>query len=169
MTFSRLSTGLVLAFVLAAITPAAAQSRGAAHTFDGVWSVLIITEQGDCDRGYRYAVRIRQGRISHANPERSTFNINGRVTRSGDVKVSVVRGDQRADGRGRMTRNAGSGKWRSASGKCSGVWSAERRAGDGDLTLMEGVGDHVSAMLWVAATPFRIIAGDAEERRRQRD
>src|SRR5205085_8360944 len=29
--------------------------------FDGLWSVLVITEQGTCDRGYRYALRVVNG------------------------------------------------------------------------------------------------------------
>ncbi len=31
--------------------------------FDGLWSVSIITDAGDCDRAYRYALRIQNGRI----------------------------------------------------------------------------------------------------------
>ncbi len=32
--------------------------------FDGLWSVLIVTEKGDCDRGYRYPIRIARGALS---------------------------------------------------------------------------------------------------------
>src|SRR6185295_7588115 len=46
---------LVSAFWLAAPAPAKAQR------FDGNWSVLIITQSGDCDRAYRYGVRIQGG------------------------------------------------------------------------------------------------------------
>ena len=31
--------------------------------FDGAWSVLIITDRGTCDRAYRYALRIADGRV----------------------------------------------------------------------------------------------------------
>ena len=32
--------------------------------YDGLWSVSIVTEKGDCDRGYRYPVRISNGTLS---------------------------------------------------------------------------------------------------------
>lgn len=121
----RLLVGLSLLVALTPL-PAATPARAAAP-YDGLWSVLIITEQGTCDRGYRYAVRIRQGRVGHADPSSSSFNIRGRVARGGSIRVSVIRGTQRADGSGRMTRNAGAGKWRSSKGECSGIWTAERR------------------------------------------
>ena len=33
----------------------------AASNFDGKWSVVIITEAGNCDRAYRYPVRVTNG------------------------------------------------------------------------------------------------------------
>lgn len=119
----RLFLGFALLVLAAGMaTPARAQAA-----YDGLWSVLIITEQGTCDRGYRYAVRIRKGNVGHADPSGSSFNIRGKVFGSGGIRVSVTRGDKRADGIGRMSRNGGSGKWRSSKGECSGVWTAERR------------------------------------------
>jgi len=120
----RLLVSVAVTLAILAGTPA-----HAATPYDGLWSVLIITEQGTCDRGYRYAVRIKQGRVGHADPSSSSFNIQGRVASGGGIRVSVMRGDKRADGSGRMTKNAGSGKWRSSKGECSGIWSAERRGG----------------------------------------
>ena len=105
----------------------AAKGGGSTAGFDGLWSVLIITEQGTCDRGYRYAVRIRNGSVGHADPANSSFRIAGRVNAGGGINVSVARGTQSAHGSGRMSRNGGSGRWRSAKGECSGVWQAERR------------------------------------------
>ena len=32
---------------------------------DGNWSVLIITEKGECDRGYHYEVKVANGRVSY--------------------------------------------------------------------------------------------------------
>jgi hypothetical protein len=117
---------LVSLSVLVALIGAGAPAR-AATPYDGLWSVLIITEQGTCDRGYRYAVRIKQGRVGHADPSSSSFNIQGRVASSGGIRVSVTRGDKRAEGSGRMSKTSGSGKWRSAKGECSGIWTAEKR------------------------------------------
>ena len=100
---------------------------GSTAGYDGLWSVLIITEQGTCDRGYRYSVRIRNGVVGHADPSNSSFRIGGRVSGGGGISVSVARGTQSAAGSGRLSRTGGSGRWRSARGECSGVWQAERR------------------------------------------
>ncbi len=125
MVSSRWLTCLSVATALAVMagTPARAQTSA----YDGLWSVLIITEEGNCDRGYRYAVRIKRGVVGHADPSSSSFLIKGRVAGGGGIRVSVTRGDKSANGTGRMTRTSGAGKWRSAKGECSGIWTAERR------------------------------------------
>jgi hypothetical protein len=110
--------------------PAAAAKKQPGHAtsaFDGLWSVLIITEQGTCDRGYRYAIRIKGGRVGHADPTNSSFKISGSVGGGGAARVSVARGSQSAAGSGRLSANGGSGRWKSAKGECSGIWQAERR------------------------------------------
>lgn len=119
----RILAGVVLAASVTAI-PAATQAAG----YDGVWSVLVITEKGQCDRGYRYPVKISGGRVGHANPENSSFNIAGRVGAGGAINVTISRGEQSANGSGRMGASTGSGKWRTATGECSGSWTAERRS-----------------------------------------
>jgi hypothetical protein len=106
---------------------AAKKPSPAGGGYDGLWSVLIITEKGTCDRGYRYAVRIKGGRVGHADPSGSSFRISGSVGGGGAARVSVARGDQSAAGSGRLSQNSGSGRWKSAKGECSGVWQAERR------------------------------------------
>lgn len=138
MTKSSWARGcLLVAFVLlaaiagsdaqAARAAAKAAKGGSTAGFDGLWSVLIITEQGTCDRGYRYAVRIKNGNVGHADPSNSSFRIGGRVHAGGGINVSVARGTQSANGSGRMSRTGGSGRWKSAKGECSGTWQAERR------------------------------------------
>lgn len=129
-----LLAGCVMAAALAgsdahAARAAKSKAGGSAAAFDGLWSVLIITEKGNCDRGYRYAVRIKGGNVGHADPANSSFRIGGRVNAGGGIHVSVSRGDKAANGTGRMSRNAGSGRWKSAKGECSGIWQAERRGG----------------------------------------
>jgi hypothetical protein len=116
--------GIVAIAAFAGISTTGAKAQGGG--FDGVWSVLVITDKGDCDRAYRYPVRIRGGKVGHTDPN-SSFNIGGRVGAGGIVKVFVSRADKRADGVGRLTRAGGGGKWRSARGECSGRWTAERR------------------------------------------
>jgi hypothetical protein len=99
---------------------------GAARpSFDGNWSVLIVTEQGTCDRAYRYPVRISGGSVGYAG--QASFNVSGRVGGNGAVTVTVSRGSQSATGSGVLSATDGSGRWRAASGECSGTWTAERR------------------------------------------
>src|SRR5271154_6118489 len=57
--------------------------------FDGMWSVSIVTDSGSCDRGYRYALHIANGRIFYDNP---SFNVNGQVNARGQVSVTVSAG-----------------------------------------------------------------------------
>lgn len=116
----------VLAFATVLTAAASAPRAAVAAGYDGLWSVLIITEKGTCDRGYRYPVRIARGRVGHADPN-SSFNIRGAVAAGGGIRVTVSRGDQSANGSGRLTASGGGGRWRTASGQCSGVWTAERR------------------------------------------
>jgi hypothetical protein len=44
------------------------------------------------------------------------------------VTVTVSRGSQSATGTGRMSGSDAGGRWATASGECSGTWSAERRS-----------------------------------------
>ena len=72
--------------------------------FDGAWSVLIVTDRGTCDRAYRYALRIADGRVTYDDP---SFSVSGVVESSG--------------------RGEGSWSGRSTTSQCSGHWQAERR------------------------------------------
>jgi hypothetical protein len=107
------------------VRPAPAASASVAQ-FDGNWSVSIVTDSGSCDRGYRYALRITDGRIYYDNP---SFSVNGQVNARGQVSVTVSAGGQSASGIGRLSRDYGQGTWigRSAADQCSGHWEAERR------------------------------------------
>ena len=98
----------------------------AAASFDGNWSVLIVTEKGTCDRAYRYPVKIDNGSVGYAGS--ASFTVSGRVQPTGAVTVTVARGSQSANGSGRMNGSDGSGRWQTAGGECSGSWTAERRS-----------------------------------------
>jgi hypothetical protein len=104
------------------VTPTAARTA-----YDGLWSVLIVTERGDCDRGYRYPVAIVNGAVTHAPEGDQSFSIAGRVSAGGQVNVSVRRGEQSAQGSGRLSASTGTGRWQSPSNGCAGYWEAERR------------------------------------------
>ena len=93
---------------------------------DGAWSVLIVTQQGTCDT-YRYSVQVQNGAVKLA--EDAPVTLFGTVAAGGAVKVSVVRGTQRADGIGRLGGSRGSGSWKGSAqnSECSGRWEAEKR------------------------------------------
>ena len=116
-----------LAILASSALPASPAPMGATKpNFDGTWSVLIVTEQGTCDRAYRYPVKIENGSVGYAGS--ASFNVSGKVGDNGSVTVTVSRGSQSARGQGRLSATDGSGMWTAGSGECSGTWTAERRS-----------------------------------------
>ncbi len=105
---------------------AAPAARKGVANFDGLWSVAIVTLQGSCDRSYRYPARIVGNRVVQASADTS-YRLYGAVSRSGAIRVIVVRGGQWADGRGRLTGGRGAGNWTTSGGQCAGQWTAVRR------------------------------------------
>src|SRR2546421_6665627 len=126
--FTRPISAIALAFaalaMLAATLPVSAPAF-ARTNFDGTWSVLIVTQKGTCDRAYRYPVKIDNGSVGYAGD--SSFTVSGKVGDNGAVTVKVARGNQSANGQGRLSSTDGSGMWTAGSGECSGTWTAERR------------------------------------------
>lgn len=109
--------------------PSYATERAAAPkggNFDGLWSVSITTLQGSCDPSYRYPVRIIGTKVMQAADDGS-YRLYGAVGHTGSIRVIVVRGNQWADGRGRLSNGNGQGQWRTSGGECSGSWTAMRR------------------------------------------
>jgi hypothetical protein len=116
---------LTLIASLALTTASAIAAPGAPRsTFDGRWSVLIVTEKGECDRGFRYPVEISGGQVGYAG--QASFNVSGKVGANGAITVTVSRGDKSARGTGLLSGGHGAGSW--AGGPCSGTWTAERRS-----------------------------------------
>jgi hypothetical protein len=115
--------------LLAASAVVSVASNAVARTrFDGLWSVSIVTQRGNCDPSYRYPVAITNGVVQQAaNQGDMSVTITGRVTGGGAVAVSVRRGDQFARGSGRLSAVAGQGQWLSPTSGCAGYWVAERR------------------------------------------
>ena len=120
-SFSRAALALIAVSFAGALT--ATRPAAAAPSYDGVWSVVIMTEKGTCDRAYRYPVRISNGAVQNDGP--SLINVSGKVGGNGAVKVLVSAGDKSASGTGRLSGKAGGGKW--SGGECAGTWEAERR------------------------------------------
>jgi hypothetical protein len=126
-------TGIIAASLAAAVlgislsaAPWSAPRAFARGPYDGTWSVLIVTDSGTCDRGYRYALRIADGNVTYNDP---SFDVSGRVDARGHVSVRVSAGGQYANGSGQLSGDYGDGHWsgRSSTSQCSGHWEAERR------------------------------------------
>jgi hypothetical protein len=113
----------VIAAAIMAGTIVASTTSFAVPRYDGLWSVSIVTEKGDCDRGYRYPVRISNGTLANAGD--TMFTITGKVAGTGAVTVTVNAAGRSATGSGRLAGNIGTGSW--SGGACSGSWTAERR------------------------------------------
>ena len=127
--FNQIAASALTAFALltASAFPAAPAPMGATkQSFDGTWSVLIVTEKGTCDRAYRYPVRISNGAVGYAGE--ASLNVSGSVGPNGSVTVMVSKGNQSARGSGQLSATDGSGRWVAGSGECSGSWTAERRS-----------------------------------------
>ena len=96
-----------------------------------MWTVLAITNDGNCAKAYRYPVQIDKNIIRNApGISRTTFNVLGQVDPGGLVKASIQRGDYRADVVGRLSRTgSSSGTWTGTGGghPCSGTWTADQR------------------------------------------
>ena len=126
MTFRPAFAAAFAILAISAVPASPAPMSTAKPGFDGAWSVLIVTEKGTCDRAYRYPVRVTNGSVGYAGE--ASFNVVGRVGGNGAVTVTVSRGSHSATGTGRMSGSDAGGRWATASGECSGTWSAERRS-----------------------------------------
>jgi hypothetical protein len=114
-------SGLLAAAVLTVAVP-----KAHALSYDGTWSIVIITEKGDCDRAYRYALKVEHGQVSYAGD--AAIKLAGTVSSNGLVKVNIRAGEKGADGTGHLAVASGSGVWRTtgSNAACSGHWEAER-------------------------------------------
>jgi|SRR5579863_4506927 hypothetical protein len=114
-------TAAAIAAALAAAIPFAAR---AANSYDGSWSVTIYTQAGNCPSSLRYGVRVARGRVF---TDDQSYQVNGTVAPNGATRVMVSEQGQSASGTGRLSGNAGAGRWRTSTGQCSGQWTAARR------------------------------------------
>jgi hypothetical protein len=114
-------TAMAAAAALVAANPLAAR---AANSYDGMWSVTIITQAGDCPSSLRYAVRVARGRVYSDD---QSYRVNGSVAANGATRVTVSEQGKSASGSGRLFGNTGAGRWRTSTGQCAGQWTAERR------------------------------------------
>jgi hypothetical protein len=112
------------AFVIFAMV--AAPSVKAQSKYDGRWSTLLVTKSGPCGPSYRAAVQVMNGVVGL---EGGSDALSGRVLPDGSVTVRGNLGPNNGIAWGRLSSNAGTGRWRvhMQSGRCSGVWTARRR------------------------------------------
>lgn len=114
------------ALAIASSAQAAGPKAPAAGSYDGRWSIEVITERGTCDRAYRYGVRIERGEVRYEGG--TDFTVSGQVTKAGAVRGSIARGEARADVVGALSGEFGAGTWHTnGASPCSGNWNAERR------------------------------------------
>jgi hypothetical protein len=121
ISYSIRTALLATAFAVSAF---ASTPSADAASFDGPWSVLVITKSGGCDQSYRYGLMIRGSSVSYLGG--GAVSVSGRLAPNGHVNVNVSAAGQSAAGVGRLSGGRGSGTWRGqgASGTCAGVWSA---------------------------------------------
>jgi hypothetical protein len=124
-SLNRLKVLAIAGLALGSLTMlGTARPATSAPSYDGVWSVVIVTEKGTCDRAYRYPIRISNGTV--VNEGSSPATITGKVASNGAVTVTVSAGSKSAIGSGRLSGAIGVGSWRG--GECTGTWEAERRS-----------------------------------------
>jgi hypothetical protein len=116
-------TAISLALSCAAILGGAFPAMSA-PSYDGLWSVVIVTHKGTCDHTFRYPIRISNGTLVNAGA--SAVSITGSVRNNGSIAITLSNGSKDATGSGRLSGITGAGSWRGAD--CAGTWDAERRS-----------------------------------------
>jgi hypothetical protein len=120
-----LATATALLVTSASVPSEAAPRPARVNSFDGIWSVIIYTQQGICGSGLRYAVRIVGGQVVGGD---QNAQVAGVVNASGLIRVAVAQAGRSASGAGRLAGNTGGGYWNTSSGECSGQWTAARHS-----------------------------------------
>ena len=121
MFFSILKRSVPFALGAAVLLSA---SPGQAASFDGSWTVTIVTQSGSCDAAYSFPLQVSGGRVSSAGGA----TMNGRISRGGGVNVSISSGGSSGRASGRLAGYSGSGRWSGVlnGSRCSGRWEASR-------------------------------------------
>jgi hypothetical protein len=98
--------------------------------YDGIWSILVVTQQGKCDKAYKYVVRMDNGEVKN----QGKFEITGSISANGRINGTIIRRNSKNPNAptrvvfaGVVAANSGSGTWTGTSnGGCSGYWDANR-------------------------------------------
>ncbi len=103
---------------------AAEPAHAMAGPFDGRWSVLIVTENGNCEV-YRFGVQVANGRITTVE---TNTQMSGSISDKGSVNLNLASGPDTARATGRVSGGTGRGRWTSPTRQCSGRWEADKRS-----------------------------------------
>ena len=74
-------------------TEAATRKVSVPNRYDGAWSIEVITQDGPCDRAYRYGVRIAKGEASYPGGD---FDIRGASPATAPCGATIMRGSDGA-------------------------------------------------------------------------
>ena len=122
---SKLSAVLALAGLpLATLSPAGAADAG---SYNGTWTVELVTESGFCEGNRTYSVAVQEGQVRLLSSTDTTTRMSGRVGSDGAVGLDVSQGSASGSVRGHLQAQSGSGTWK-VSALCSGRWAASRRS-----------------------------------------
>lgn len=94
-------------------------------SYNGTWSVRLVTEAGGCDSSYLYTVAVQDGQVRPAAANGGA-SISGGVGPDGSVQLGVQKSLARGEGSGRLQAASGSGTWRLPLLGCTGRWTASR-------------------------------------------
>jgi hypothetical protein len=123
---SRVLRGAFAAAVFAALVlPSAADATARRPgAYDGTWNVTFTPQAGNCHASNTVPFMVAGTRVASAGGGKVT----GGVSPGGNVAVTISVGASKADGRGRLAGNSGTGRWSGiiTGDRCSGVWQATR-------------------------------------------
>lgn len=112
---------------LSAALAALLASPAVAGSFDGTWSVQLVTESGLCDAQYSYTLSVQDGQVRPITTAATNgTTVSGRVGSDGSVGLTVAAAAANGTASGRLQVRGGSGTWRVSGGLCTGRWTARR-------------------------------------------
>lgn len=117
---------LVVALALGAGLAAAAVSGSVSAkpaSYDGTWTVRLVTQSGTCDNSYSQTVAVENGQVRAAGDGAA---ISGGVGQNGEVALTIRRSIAQGAVSGRLNGRSGSGSWSVAMLGCTGRWTASR-------------------------------------------
>lgn len=98
-----------------------------ASELDGPWSVVIVTQEGDCDPAYRAELTIEGTRVIYAGGPAAPAGVVGTASKNGKISIAFKNDQGSLSASGSMKGQNGSGTWRASNG-CSGRWKADKRS-----------------------------------------